>query len=61
MVRAREDAETVMEKAGPAWRPSGGGAPGDGENRHLSYELDTDLTGFADGLAVGRREGDLSK
>lgn len=48
-----------MEKEGACLASSG--VPGDGENMHLSYELDTDLTGFADGLAVGRREGDLSK
>lgn len=59
MARAREDTETVMEKEGACL--ASGGVPGDGENMHLSYDLDTDLTGFADGLAVGRREGNLSK
>lgn len=48
-----------MEKEGACLASSG--VPGDGENMHLSYELDTNLTGFADGLAVGRREGNLSK
>ena len=59
MAGAREDAEAVMEKEGACLASRG--VPGDGENMHLSYELKTDLTGFADGLVVGRREGDLSK
>lgn len=37
------------------------GVAGDGENIYLSYEVDTELTGFADGLAVGSRESGLSK
>lgn len=58
-VRAREEAETLMEKPGACLASSG--VAGDGENIRLSYEVDTELTGFADGLAVGRRESNLSK
>lgn len=51
--------ETVMEKQGTCLASNG--FAGDGENIHLSYEVDTELTGFADGSTVGRRESDMSK
>lgn len=49
----------MMEKQGTCLASNG--VAGDGENIYLSYKVDTELTGFADGLVVGRRESDLSK
>lgn len=56
---SKRGTETVMEKQGACLASNG--VAGDGESIHLSYEVDTELTGFADGSAVGRRESDLSK
>lgn len=56
---SKRGTETVMEKQGACLASNG--VAGDGENIHLSYEVDTELTGFADGSAVGRRESDLAK